>query len=207
MRTLFAFCLCLTIVFLNAHASDSLPEKKVSLFSRVDQGENYLANGQFELALGSLQESYVLVNQLGYRYIEPRILLDMMFAYAYLGYEEEALSAAQAFETSVEDIDCGEYYIYQCKDENYVSGPDREPYDGWCEETVNSTAGTLSTLVHASRLSNGKKFAICSAIDQARIVCLGCCAKGGLWKGCVGPLCRKLVEWKALGVPADPLWD
>lgn len=174
----------------------------------IDRAESYIVLGRFEKAIDDLEKGYELAEQLHQKNLEQRSLLDMMVAYAYLGDDKNALSAAEHFQNLFSSSkDQNPKKGLPCKDENYVSGPDQAPYPGWCRETVDSTSGALKVLVDGSRLSMGSKESIKFLIDQARSLGLQCCARGGLWKGCVGPLSKKLVEWGAFGVPADPVWD
>jgi len=174
----------------------------------IDRAESYIVKGKFEKALEDLEKGYEVARQLKQKSVEQRSLVDMIVAYAYLGDDEKALSATKYFQNS--------FYLPDnrnpkkgrlCKDENYVSGPDDEPAPGWCKGTVTSTADFLEDLVKRSGLYHTTQESIRFIIGQLRSSGLQCCARGGRWKGCVGPLAKKTLEWQASGVPADPKWD
>jgi hypothetical protein len=132
----------------------------------------------------------------------------MMVVYAHQGEDEKALSAMEHFEYLFYSSNSNTPRKFRsCKDEQYITGPDQAPYPGWCEEAVKNSAEALCSFVNFSKLNQLTKETIIFSIVQAKNLALTCCARGGLWKGCVGPLAKKLIEWKALGIPADPYWD
>lgn len=174
----------------------------------INRAESYIVAGTFEKALEDLEKGYAVACQRSQRNVEQRSLLDMMVTYAYLGDDEKALLATEHFQSlfySSDDHTPKKWRL--CKDENYVSGPDEEPAPGWCRETVNSTTDFLKKLVKDSRLSKATQESLNFTLDQLHSSGLRCCASGGRWKECVGPLAKKAVEWQASGVPADPQWN
>lgn len=178
----------------------------------LDTGECYLASGQFDKAIDCLEQGYELnlnteissfQEELGLRF-----LFAMMLAYVCSNEELIALNISDHLQNLLDRRECTECYrIHTCKDEEYVIGPNKEPYDGWCREVVNTTGAALKGVVRGSPLHLAAKESIIFTIDKFQEQARNCCARGGLWKACVGPLARKLHEWKMLGVPADPMWD
>ena len=107
--------------------------------------------------------------------------------------------------------DCGNVIdVRLCKGEEYVIGPEKEPYSGWCKQTVQTTASALSDLI-TFVLRVEVQLILRKLIDGLAVEGLKCCAKGGVWKSCVGPLAKKLhiwnQKWKCFGIPPDPAWD
>jgi hypothetical protein len=97
-----------------------------------------------------------------------------------------------------------------CEGEEYAIGPDKEPYPGWCEEVVNATSLALNgmiALVPREEVRNILTLLVESLAKEG----LRCCATGGIWKSCVGPLAKKLhiwmQKWKLFGIPPDPAWE
>ncbi|HLY68525.1 MAG TPA: hypothetical protein VKR53_02280 [Puia sp.] len=174
----------------------------------INRAESYIVAGKFEKALEDLEKGHEVAWLLSQKNIEQRTLVDRMVVYAYLGDDEKALSAVEHFKNlfySSEDHNFKKGCL--CQDENYVSGPDNEPAPGWCQQVVNSTANDLIKLVERSPLGRNTKDSIIVEVDSVRSSGLQCCARGERWKGCVGPLAKKLLEWQASGVPKYPQWN
>lgn len=174
----------------------------------INRAESYIVAGNFEKALADLEIGYAIACQRSQRNVEQRSLIDLMVTYAYLGDDEKALLAAEHFQNLFYSrSDHAPKKVHLCKDENYVSGPDEEPSPGWYRQTVDSTADFLIGLVEKSRLRKATQESIRFVINQLRSSGLQCCARGGRWKECVGPLAKRTLEWQASGVPEDPKWD
>ena len=74
----------------------------------------------------------------------------MMLTYAaYLNEEDYALKISIYLENLLDDWQCENWIkIQQCKGKEFVLGPDKAPYDGWCREVVLSTAATLKGVIN-----------------------------------------------------------
>jgi hypothetical protein len=189
MRKLFLFLFCISTL---AYAAD-----RPSIEDLIVRAENYIVAGQFEKALEDLEK----VPE-----VEDRILVDLLVTYAYLGDDEKALLATEHLQNLLNSSDRHTPNCL-CKDESFVTGPDKEPAPGWCEQAVDTATNSLLKLVEKSRLSQTTKDSISYCLEQLRNSGLKCCARKEPWKGCVGPLAKRMVEWEASGVPADPKWD
>jgi hypothetical protein len=92
----------------------------------------------------------------------------------------------------------------------YVLGPDKEPYPGWCHEVVINTARSLHMMI-ALVPRTEVRIVLSQLIECLKEEGLRCCDLGGVWKGCVGPLAKKLYiwnqKWKMFEIPPDPAWD
>ncbi len=186
-------------------------DRSTALFY-LDRGESYLASGQFDEAIRSLHKGYDInfsEDTESFREeLHLRFLFAMMLGYACTDEEAIALKISDYLQNLLDNWECKDCVeIYKCKDEEYVIGPDKQPYDGWCREVVTTTAAALKGVVRGSKLPLAAKESIIFTIDKFQGQATICCNKGGLWKACVGPLAKKLHEWKMLGVPADPMWD
>lgn len=182
----------------------------ISSMFYIERGEHYLSLGEFDKAINDLHKGYELnlSAQISRIEVEFRSLFAMMLAYTCLGEENTAVKISNYLQNLLDNWKCKDCVEIQlCQDESYVIGPENEPYDGWCEETVTATAAALKGVVRGSRLNLAAKESIIFTIDKLQIQALKCCARGGLWKGCVGPLAKKLYEWKVLDLPPDPAWD
>lgn len=163
----------------------------------VFRAENYIVAGQFEKALEDLEKVHE---------VDSRIMLDLLITYAYLGDDQKALSATEHL-VNLLDFPDSHTPNCLCKDEIFVTGPDKEPAPGWCEQTVGTTAEYLLKLVEKSKLGQYTKDSISHCLEQLQNSGLKCCARKEPWKGCVGPLAKRMVQWEAFGIPEDPKWD
>ncbi len=175
----------------------------------IDRGESYLAAGQFKEAIEDFKKGSELCWDISNLQmpLKLRSLFGLMIAYVCLGEESNAFYISEYLNYLINECNCHANEISLCKDEDYVIGPEREPYNGWCEETVNSVGAALKGIVRAAKFNLAVKESLIFSIDKFAKLGLQCCSRGGLWKSCVGPLARKLHEWKVLGIPADPAWD
>jgi hypothetical protein len=174
----------------------------------IDRGEDFLAEGLFDRAISELMTGYELNLEFQRPELEFRALFALMLAYLCADQEKEAVAIADYLHDFLEQWDCESCQNIQlCSGEGFVVGPDKEPYAGWCEETVKSTSAVLKGIVRGSPLKLAARESIIFTIDKFQEQALICCARGGLWKACVGPLAQKLYEWKILDIPPDPMWD
>ena len=135
-------------------------------------------------------------------------MLDRVIACAFLGKDEMALTSMNKLESlflSSENLCNRNKNIH--KRVSHVYGPDQEPYSGWCSQAVDSTYQLLCGLIGKSSLSFATQQSIIFTLSQVKNLAMQCCLRGGMWKGCVEPLAKKLVEWEAFGVPPNPAWD
>lgn len=205
-RALFFYVIVFLFMQVFAFSSDD------PLIMYIEYGENCLLAKQYNQAYQSISEGKALLKRANLsdserQDLEFRSELGMMLAASALGDEEQALKSSQIMRQKLQKWDCNRLSEPYHKDEEYVIGPDKAPYRGWCSETVNSTSIALKLFVQLCPLSTLVKETIVLTIDQAQSKALQCCRNGGIWKACVGPLARKLYEWKVLGVTPDPAWD
>lgn len=211
IRSLAIFLSFASMVFCNfqpLQSSERTSSEVESAKYYVERGENLLALGKFDEAVSHLHYGYELSSDAKVATLELRSLFAVMLAYVCLDKEEEALQVSYLVQKLLDEMqckDCGKVRL--CNDDDYVIGPEQEPYDGWCEEAVSTTGAALKGVVRGARLGIAARETLVFTIDKFQQQAMKCCAKGGLWKACVGPLAKKLYEWRVLGIPPDAAWD
>lgn len=132
----------------------------------------------------------------------------MMLAYTCQDQEDNALKISHYLIDFLNKWECKQCGKTQTTgDEDYVIGPDKEPYRGFCAETVKNSVALLKGIVRGSKLNIATRESILFTIDQFADRALNCCAEEALWRTCVGPLAKEVFEWRVLKVPPDPMWD
>lgn len=181
----------------------------------LNRGESYLLDGQIDKALEDFQKGRELQAKVftikDQEKIEFRSLLGMSISLAILNEAESVYALSPHLQNLLNSWQCDDCLQLQpCKDEEYVTGPDQEPYKGWCQDSVEKTSAALQDLIcFVPKME--VQLVLRRLIDNLEAEGLRCCARGSGWKTCVGPLAKKLSiweqKWKLLNVPPDPTWD
>ncbi|HAZ15688.1 MAG: hypothetical protein A2Y28_00185 [Chlamydiae bacterium GWC2_50_10] len=187
------------------------------------RGESYLISKSWEYALADFQaadqinlyeQRSNLHNQYSYSF---RSLFGQAIAYANLENHEAVERITLSLQESIDEHVQAISFI----DPNPLNS-DRTireeilPLLGRDHISVKECIERIKGTVNLARILISKAPPISQAalniiIDELADMAKNCCRKGGLWKGCLGPLVNKWYQWnkrwELFGIAPNPAWD